>query len=80
MRKAKLYRDYRKQDEPEATVTWHCFGQVGDEHDGFGMVAIVEMESGEVKEIGADRLWFVVDKDAPTTQEVTTCPPARKER
>lgn len=58
MRTVRLFKDWRKQGEPEI-ATWHCFGQVGDEKEGVYLAAIVEMPNGNVEEVLADRLQFI---------------------
>lgn len=57
-RSAQLFQRYTKEGESEI-VLWHCFGQIGNQEDGFGLAAIVEKQNGDVVEVNADRLRFL---------------------
>lgn len=57
-RKALLYKDYHKSEEPLKTVTVLHIGTVADE-DGSYIAASVEKENGEVIEVPHDTLKFI---------------------
>lgn len=57
-RSAQLFNRHTKEGESEI-VLWHCFGQIGNQGDGFGLAAVVEKQNGDVIEVDADRLRFL---------------------
>ena len=57
-RKALLYKDYHKSEEPRETVTVLHIGTVGDE-EGSYIAASIEKENGDVVEVPHDNLKFI---------------------
>jgi len=57
-RKALLYKDYHKSEEPLETVTVLYIGTVADE-EGSYIAASIEKASGEVVEVPHDNLKFI---------------------
>ena len=57
-RKALLYKDYHKSEDPLETVMVLHIGTVGDEESSY-IAASLEREDGEVIEVPHDRLKFI---------------------
>ena len=58
-----------KDNNKEVEGWLHYFGQVGDVNDGIGIVAIIELDNGEIKEFDAHGIKFLDKLDVNEINE-----------